>query len=357
MNRKEFLKSTAASAALMSVGLPFGLRANHTMPDAGKVLTTTGAIEASEMGRTLVHEHIITIFGEKAQEPAEYDEAKVLDEVVPYLKYIKSLGCSTIVDCSAAYLGRNAALLKKLSDASGINILISTGIYGAAGDDYVPDYAYRESPDKLAARWVDEFNNGIHGIGVRPGFVKIGVDSGSLSDIDAKLVRAAAMAHLDTGLLLQIHTSNNPRAVDQQLQILREEDVHPSAWVWVHAQGVDDATPLINAAKKGAWISLDGLRTSNYFNGYGDGRSSVMHHFDLLQVLRKEGLLDRVLLSHDGSTFPPGDRPKRPYDVLFTTFIPMLKAGGYSEDEINQLVVKNPARAFAIQIRRNSQRR
>jgi len=354
MNRREFLKRTASSAALMSVGLPFALRANPAIPDAGKVLTTTGSIGASEMGQTLVHEHIITIFGEKAQEPAEYDEEKVLEDVVPYLKYIKSLGCNTIVDCSAAYLGRNAALLKKLSEASGINILVSTGLYGAAGDDYVPDYAYDEPPGKLAERWIDEFKNGIHGTGVRPGFVKIGVDSGPLSDIDAKLVRAATMTHLETGLLLQIHTSNNPRAVDQQLQILKEEGVHPSAWVWVHAQGVDDADPLIKAAQKGAWISLDGLRSRNYFNGYGDGRSSVMHHFELLQALKKEKLLDRVLLSHDGSTFPPGDRPKRPYDVLFTTFIPMLKAGGYSDDEINQLIVNNPARAFAIQVRRNS---
>lgn len=352
MYRKEFLKQLSATAFFVSAGLkPPSDRTSIQYP-VESVITTTGPIPANKMGFTLVHEHILSIFGTPAQEPAEYDRQQALNEVVPYLRYIKSLGCDTIVDCSAAYLGRNAALLKEISERSNVRILISTGIYGAADDRYIPDYAYNESPEQLARRWIDEFENGIQGTDVKPGFVKIGVDPGPLSKIDARLVRAAALTHLETGLLLQIHTADNPGAVDQQLSILKEEGVSPEAWVWVHAQTVEKPAPLLKAARRGAWISLDGLRTPNYLNGFGDSSSTVMHHFNLLSAFKKEGLLDHVLLSHDGSTFPPDGTPKRPLDTLFNTFMPILKAGGFSKKEIKQLTEVNPSNAFAIRVRK-----
>lgn len=352
MDRKEFLKQASATAFILSAGVKPGFSYAPTRTPADSVITTTGPIPPSEMGFTLVHEHILSIFGTPAQEPAQYDRQQVLDEVVPYLKYIKSLGCDTIVDCSAAYLGRNAALLKEISKQSGIRILISTGNYGAADDRYVPDIAYRESAEQMAKRWIGEFENGIQGTEVKPGFVKIGVDPGPLSEIDAKLVRAGALTHLQTGLLLQIHTADNPGAVDQQLSILKDEGVSPKAWVWVHAQAVDNAGPLLKAARRGAWISLDGLRTPNFLNGFADSSSTVLHHFELLSAFKREGLLDHVLLSHDGSTYPPDGTPKRPLDTLFNTFIPMLKAGGYTDGEIQQLTEVNPANAFAVNVRK-----
>ncbi len=181
--------------------------------------------------------------------------------------------------------------------------------------------------------------------------MKIGVDGGPLSEIDAKLVRAAALTHRQTGLLLQIHTSDNPKAVDQQLAILKEEGVSPEAWVWVHAQNMDRAAPLVEVAKRGAWISLDGLRIPNFLNGYGDSSSTVMHHLELMKAFKSANMLDHVMLSHDGSTYPPGDTPKRPLDVLFNTFIPMLKAAGFTDEEIRRVTARNPASAFAINIR------
>lgn len=352
MNRKKFLKQLSASSLAVSTGFAPVYKAFGKFVSPDLVNTVTGSIPAGDMGLTLIHEHLLSIFGTDAQEPAKYDEQQVLAEVVPYLKYIKSLGCDTIVDCSAAYFGRNATLLKKIAEKSDLQILINTGIYGAAGDDYVPDYAYQETAEQLAARWVEEFENGIHGTDVKPGFIKIGVDSGPLSDIDAKLVRAAAKTHLDTGLLLQIHTANNPKAVDQQLKILQEEKVKPSAWVWVHAQAVNSPEPLLKAAKRGAWISLDGLRTPNYLNGFGDSQSNLMHHYELLSAFKKNDMIDRVMLSHDGTTFPPEGTAKRPLDVLFNSFIPMLKAGGFSDDEIDQVTRSNPANAFALRIRK-----
>lgn len=350
MHRRTFLQR-ASQAALLAASPPF-LSTLFTDKKAGHIQTVTGNISTKEAGFTLVHEHILSIFGKDPQEPAEYDTRDALNEVVPYLKYLKSLGCNTIVDCSAAYLGRNAALLRQLSEKSGINILISTGIYGAAGDRYVPDFAYKESAEELAQRWIHEFQRGIQDTEVRPGFLKSGVDEGPLSDIDAKLVRAAALTHLETGLLLQIHTSGNPVAAKQQLEILKDTGVSPEAWVWVHAQNTDESKTLIKAAKQGAWISLDGLRTPNYLNDKRSSESTLMTHYQHLSAFREAGLLNRVLLSHDGSSYPPEGTDKRPMDVLMNTFIPMLKTAGYANREIELLTVQNPANAFSIEVKK-----
>jgi len=85
----------------------------------------------------------------------------------------------------------------------------------------------------------------------------------------------------------------------------------------------------------------------NFLNGFKDSSATVQHHLSLMNAFRESGLLEKVLLSHDGS-----GTPKRPMDILFNTFIPMLKAHGYADDEIKQVTVDNPARAFAIQVRK-----
>lgn len=90
--------------------------------------------------------------------------------------------------------------MKRLSEATGLNIITATGYYGAANDRFVPSHAYKETAEELASRWIEEFERGIEGTGIKPGIIKIGVDAGPLSEIDAKLVQAAALTHLKTGL-------------------------------------------------------------------------------------------------------------------------------------------------------------
>ena len=41
----------------------------------------------------------------------------------------------------------------------------------------------------------------------------------------------------------------------------------------------------------------------------------------------------------------------RGFDTLFTTFLTALDLAGFSEDDIKQLIVTNPANALAIGVR------
>src|SRR5678815_4745101 len=97
--------------------------------------------------------------------------------------------------CTPNYIGRDVRLLKRLAGATGLNILTNTGYYGAAGNKFLPRHAYTESAEQLSERWVSEWREGIDGSGVRPGFIKLGVGSGKLPELHARLLRAAARVH------------------------------------------------------------------------------------------------------------------------------------------------------------------
>ncbi len=339
--------------AVASVGLAPALAHTPFKKSAeSNIMTVRGVLDPSAAGVFLPHEHVISRFGEPPEEVGTYPQAQTVDEVSAYMTYLKNLGCNTVADCTAQYFGRNVDILRAIAERSGMHIITNTGIYGAASDRYVPEYAAGEKAGTLAARWIEEFENGINGSDVRPGFVKTAVDGGPLSEIDAKLVRAAAITHAETGLPLAIHTSDNLPAVKAQLAILKEEGVAPGAWMWVHAHNVQEESDLLYAAERGAWISLDGLRTPNFYENRTSNGATLYRHLEMLLYLKDRGFLNQILLSHDGSSFPPPGKDKRSFDVLFTAFIPMMRAAGLQQDEINQIIGANPARAFTIQRRK-----
>ena len=63
--------------------------------------------------------------------------------------------------------------------------------------------------------------------------------------------------------------------------------------------------------------------------------------------LKESGHLSKVLLSHDGDSYF-GDGEFRPYDYLFTNFIPKLEQAGFNKEDIRQLTIDNPKRAFTL---------
>lgn len=309
-------------------------------PRPGTVQTVTGPVPQAALGITLSHEHLFSRFGEPPTEWPVYPEAHLLDMVRPYLVYLRALGVQTIVDCTAAWFGRAPHLLLELSRASGVQILTNTGIYGAADDRYVPAYARTASADDLAARWTREYNDGIGDTGIRPGFIKIGVDAGPLSSIDRTLVVAAARTHRQTGLTIACHTGNNPESAREQLAILRTEGVHASAWIWVHANSCTDDAALWRAGEAGAWLGFDGLSATTYDR-----------HLALVREAKARGLLGRVLLSHDGNSFPAPGRIPRPYDVLLTSFRFRLTDEGFTRDDVDQMLLRNPRDAWGGGVR------
>lgn len=309
-----------------------------TVPVPGTVKTVRGEVAAADLGVTLPHEHVLVDFiGADRVSPARYDPDAAFRKALPHLEQVYRLGGRTVVECTPAYLGRDVRLLRRLSEASRLHILTNTGYYGAANDKFLPPHAVSETADQLAARWIAEAGDGIDGTGIRPAFLKIGVDAGPLSPVDEKLVRAAARTHRATGLPVYSHTGDGVAAL-AQLAVLEGERVPLGAFIWVHAQNERDDEIHRTVARRGAWVAFDGL-----------GPQSLERYVAMTLAMREVGLLGRVLVSHDAGWYRVGEPDGgeyRSHDFLFTHFLPALRSRGMSEADIKTLVAENPQRAL-----------
>lgn len=337
LSRRAWLAGSLAWLAGCAGRTRAGATGDRTAP--ATIETVTGPVPADRLGVTLMHEHVLVDFAGAAQvSPSRYDADAVFTAVLPYLQQVERLGCSTLVECTPAYLGRDPRLLRRLSEASGLHILTNTGYYGAANDKHLPAHAFEETAEQLAGRWIRESDHGIDGTGIRPGFMKIGVDQSPLSAVDAKLVRAAALAHRQTGLAIASHTGSGAAALEQ-LDLIEESGVPASAFIWVHAQSERDTALHARVARRGAWVEFDGV-----------SQAGAARHVALVQRMKEQGLLGRVLLSHDAGWYRVGEPAGgqfRPYDTLFTTFMPAVTAAGLTEGEVRELIVTHPRRALA----------
>ncbi|GMQ24510.1 aryldialkylphosphatase [Algoriphagus sp. oki45] len=302
--------------------------------------TVTGPIAIDSMGLTLIHEHMLVDFiGADSINSDRWNRDSVTSKVLPYLMEVKKHGVRTILDCTPSYLAKDPLLLKALSEKSGIQILTNTGFYGAVGGKYLPDFVQTETAEQLAKRWIAEFENGIEGTGIKPGFIKISVnEANTLSAIDQKLVRAAAITHLNTGLTIASHTGTWNTAI-QEVRILQEMGVEPSEFVWVHAQNEPDFANYKKAAEMGVWISLDGI-------GW-----AIDPHVERLLFAKENRILGNILISHDAGWYDPakpGGGDFQPFTNIFEKLIPILTEKGFTDKDWNQLLLENPKEAFVF---------
>jgi phosphotriesterase-related protein len=280
---------------------------------------------------------MVDFAGAERVSPSRYDREQVFRAALPKLMELKGRGCRTMLECTPAWLGRDVALLQSLSQAADLNLVTNTGFYGAAEDKYLPKIAFDLPAGELAAIWIKEAKEGIDGTRIKPGFVKLGVDGGSLSVVDRKLIEAGAICHLATGLRLHVHTGPAVPALEIIAE-LKRRGVPASAYVWVHAQAEKDPAAHLEAARAGAWVSLDGVNAE-----------SVDIHVKAVTALASAGYLRQVLVSQDSGWYhvgEPGGGDFRGYTYLFDTFLPALRKAGFDENQIRTLTVENAARVL-----------
>jgi phosphotriesterase-related protein len=333
LTRRQFVGTMAAGAALGT-----GDTWTRAAAPAAMVQTVTGPASPETLGPTLMHEHILVDFiGADKVSRDRYDRDRAFATALPFLEQARADGLHTLVECTPAWLGRDVELLRRLAEVSGVAIVTNTGYYGAANDKFVPAHAWKESAEAIAARWIAEARNGIEGTGIRPGFMKIGVDAGPLSQIDAKLVRAAGLTHEATGLVIGSHTGDGVAAM-AQLDLLEGMGVPPDAFIWIHAQNEPDRGLHVRAAERGAWVEFDGVSDE----AFERHKACVLHMYE-------RQLIHRTLISHDAGWYHVGEPDGgtfRPFSLIFRRFMPELRQAGLTAQAKRRLLVDNPREAL-----------
>jgi phosphotriesterase-related protein len=88
------------------------------------VETVQGSVEASELGVTLIHEHLR--FRDEAVAvnwPGRYDEQAELDAALEQTRAAQAHGVSTIVDPTAMFGGRDVRFLQRVAQATGVHVV------------------------------------------------------------------------------------------------------------------------------------------------------------------------------------------------------------------------------------------
>lgn len=298
------------------------------------VQTVLGRVDLASFGPVLPHEHILVDFvGADKTGPHRYDPDEVVAVMQPYLEEAAARGFKGFVDCTPQYLARDPALLARLSRATGLHIVTNTGLYK---EPYLPPYAFSDTVDELARRWVREWRDGIGETGIRPGFIKIAVNPGPLVPVQQKIVRAAARTSLQTGLTIASHTVAGVAALEQ-LDILAAEGVDLSRFIAVHMDSEPDFGYHLEAARRGAWVEYDSV-----------GARPTEAHVALVSRFLAEGYGGRLLLSHDAGWYhvgEPNGGKVRGFTALADELVPALRAAGI---EAAPLLRENPARAYAV---------
>ncbi|MBL9166633.1 MAG: hypothetical protein JNN07_02690 [Verrucomicrobiales bacterium] len=341
LNRRRFLSGLAAVGWCSQNWLvPHAAALDKPEPF---VQTVTGPIPAAKLGRTLVHEHVMCDFVGAGQTGRHrWDVDTVVKRMLPYLRELRDRGFTGFVDCSPAFIGRDPRVLKQLAEATGLHLITNTGYYGGANDKFVPPHAYDESADQLAGRWTAEWERGIEDTGVKPGFLKIGVDevkgdSVRLSEIDEKLVRAAAITSGRTGLSVTCHTGGGPAGL-AATRLFAEQGGMPSRFVVAHSDshGLSFNQQI---AELGAWVSFDAV-----------SRRPLEQHLKLVAALLEKHA-GRLLLSQDNGWYNVGQEDGgevRGFTYLNDTLLPALRAAGVAQAAIDRLTIQNPAQVLGI---------
>ncbi len=307
--------------------------------------TLKGPVSTGSLGLILPHEHLfVDLRGPFAPHYGEAEPQAVAHLMKPYLDAAQAAGVTAFVDCAPVGAGRNITVLKYLADITPIHIVAPTGVYK---EGFIPTEWLDLSAEALAERWISELTEGIEGTGIKAGFIKVALIDDGPTAIEARNLRAAAIASQATDAAIGSHTIGGS-AAHAELDILEQAGQDLSRFIWIHAHSEPDMSVHLEAARRGAWIEFDAIGADKWFP---EQDKLVDYTLNLME----SGYGEQILLSHDAGWYevgspnglPQPDRV-RGYTALIDRFIPALRARGLNESDIRQLTVINPAHAFGL---------
>jgi phosphotriesterase-related protein len=341
---------------------------------SGQVMTVLGPIRKTDLGVTLMHEHLLndcrcwwnkpveperqhlatapvtaSILGELRMDPFVNLHNCALDEedaAIAELKPVGDLGGRTVVDPTCRGIGRNPEALVRISQATGLNIVMGAGYYLHTSH---PPELKGMSVDDVADQIVHEAHEGVDGTGVRIGLIgEIGV-SGEFTAEEEKSLRGAARAQRWTQLPLMVHLPAWYRHAHRVLDIVEEEGGEPRHTVLCHmnpsGRDLDYQTSL---AARGAFLEYDMIGMDYWYADQQVQCPSDEDNAFAIKRLIEAGFLGNLLLSQDVFLKMMLTRYGGfGYAYIQRHFLPRLRRHGVSEDQIAILMVANPRRVFA----------
>ncbi len=358
-----------------------------------KVMTVLGEIDSKDLGYTSMHDHILVDLSYwkdefKALVPnINEDKLKVQGQNISYLRkgyfsassdsvclndvdlaseeisHFKNAGGSAIVEVSPGGIRGNIEDLKKVSENAGVHIIASAGLYCEGS---WPKKCVDMSISELQAHIEKEIYEGIDGTHIKAGHIKIACNN--LTELEEKALRAGAQASKKSGLVLQVHTGLLSMDIQDTLRMVdiavKEEGMDPQKLIMCHIDlkilkslaikefilDHDTATQLLlepvrQILNKGVNIGFDTFGSNWGTEIAGQRLPTDYERIRALFPLIKEGYSKQIVLGNDLFVkFSYRKYGGEGYTRVLDFVLPMLKELGVSEEDIQNMMVNNPAR-------------
>ena len=344
---------------------------------AGKVQSVLGPISPEQLGVTLTHEHIlidlsvvlgppdsasakdffhkpfsqetmgrIRYYGAQNADNARlFDVPTAIDEVMLYKQY----GGDSLVDATSIGIARDPIGLFRISQATGVNIIMGASYYVAAA--HPPDMDAR-SEDEIVEQIVRDVTEGVDGTDIRSGVIgEIGC-TWPLADNERKVLRASARAQRLTGAPISIHPGRDETAPLEIIEILDEAGADLDGTIMGHLDRTvflrDTLTKIAGAGCYMEW-DLFGSENSYYALNPNIDMPSDAKRMDDIAWIASEGYGRKVLVAHDICSKHRLEKyGGHGYFYILGHIVPRMRKRGFSKEAIDNILVNNPRDALTF---------
>lgn len=307
------------------------------------VNTTRGRVKASELGFTLMHEHMAMVDPAMRRAFADwFDEETFAALGVPQLRRARSEGICTMLYPTPISLGRDVRLIARLARESGITLIVSTGLY------YF-DYPSVNAPDPqwLSKLFVRELLDGCEGTDICAAAIKCATEEPAISETNACVLKACAIASNETGAPILAHSNALNQNGLAQVELFKAMGVDLEKTVICHVDEAPGPEYALRLLDSGAIIGFDRFGLI--------GRTTTEKRIEILKELLRRGYASRIVIGHDShlyedfwrswhtEKYAPQSETNN-FHVFSSQVIPRLLADGAAQSQIDQMTIRNPAR-------------
>ena len=353
---------------------------------AGKVLTVRGPLDPGQLGPTLMHEHLFIVFYRgvlpdhytpttdwslweqeltmdkldlvRSRKPLRdnwllVDERAAIEEAREFRYY----GGGTIVDVTSIGIGRDPLALSRVSQATGLNVVMGAGWYQKL---YHPADMDQKTVEDMTDEIVRDVTVGIGDTGIRSGIIgEVGIEGNPITENEVKSIRASGRASRATGAPISFHRGGVGREKLAVIDMLGQEGTDMSRVIFGHSDPIaGDLDLMLELLSHGVYIQFDLLgRVGAPLRYLPDGddfgtfftSAGTAAVADAIPRLIEAGYADRVLLSQDVCTKAQLKRyGGTGYSFIMEKFLPEMRSRGVSEEHIQMMMMENPNRILTF---------
>ncbi|MCU1517708.1 MAG: aryldialkylphosphatase [Pseudarthrobacter sp.] len=320
-------------------------------PAGQTVDTVLGPVPASELGVVAVHEALLSVLpGAQYAPDISMDRAEIFEVLATKLNDFREHGGQTIVDSTGMFHGRDLKLYEALSRSTGVHIVASTGLgpEEELGGYFLTPQTNPPTPwpaEKFSDLFGKEVTEGMVVPRVErraaAGIIATIADRAGITPTEESLFRGSARAARTTGVPVSIRFGADAL---HDLDIVLDEQIGADRVLVGGLDRKDAAGSAIEVAGRGAFVGIDHVGMNDHPDYLTD-----QDRAELVLGLIQAGHADKVILSGNSIGVAKGmPEYHLPFSHVLTTFVPLLKARGLSDDDAQRILVDNPRNLLTV---------